>query len=78
MKILKKVVIALLLLSMLLTLCACGKFKCALCGEEKKGKSYKEEVFGREIKICRDCYEIGEEIDGEINDIIVDIGDLFE
>ena len=73
MKVLRKIVVAALLMAMLLTLCACGKFECATCGEEKSGKRYKEEFLGKEILICKDCHEKGE----EINDIVNDIGDLF-
>ena len=73
MKVLRIAVVALLLVSMLLTLCACGKFKCSTCLEEKTGKRYKEEVFGKEILICKECHEKGEELE----DIVQDIGDLF-
>ena len=73
MKVLRIAVVALLLVSMLLTLCACGKFNCATCREEKSGKRYKEEFLGKEILICKDCHEKGE----ELNDIVQDIGDLF-
>lgn len=74
MKVLKITVIAVLLLTMLLTLCSCGKFKCATCGEEKRGKRYTEEFLGKEITICKECKEAGE----EFKDNLVDIGDLFD
>lgn len=46
-----------------LSVTACSKFECDLCGEEKVGKKY-EGGFGTEI--CKDCY----------NDL-KEIGDLF-
>ena len=54
----KKRISILLMLSMLsMTLTACGKFTCDLCGEEKSGKSYESTVLGEEVVICDDCYQ---------------------
>ncbi len=54
----KKRISILLLSSMLaMTLTACGKFTCDLCGEQKSGKSYESTVFGEEVVICDDCYQ---------------------
>ena len=38
------------------TLIGCGTFTCDFCGDEKKGKNYKSEVWGEELIICKDCY----------------------
>ena len=45
-------------------LCACGKFKCDLCGKEKSGKKYKEEVMGQEVVYCKDCHDELEDLIG--------------
>lgn len=37
-------------------LCACGKFECDGCGEEKSGKKHKVEILGEEGVLCDDCY----------------------
>lgn len=60
------VALVLVIASMAVLLCACGKFKCDLCGEEKSGKKYTGEVLGEEITYCKDCKEDLE-----------DLGDLF-
>jgi hypothetical protein len=53
----KKLICILLLVVVLASLfTACGKFECDACGEEKSGKKYKEEIFGKEVVICKDCY----------------------
>lgn len=74
MKVLRIAIVAVLLITMLLTLCSCGKFECATCGEEKRGKRYTEEFFGKEIVICKDCKEAGE----ELMDNLEDVGSLFD
>ena len=53
----KKATALLLVIATALTLTACGKFTCGLCGEEKSGKSYKTEVLGEKITICEDCHD---------------------
>lgn len=54
----KKLICVLLLIVVLATLfVACGKFTCDLCGEEKTGKRYTEEVWGEEVTYCDDCYQ---------------------
>ncbi len=81
MKVLKIAIVAVLLITMLLTLCSCGKFECATCGEEKTGKRYKEEFLGKEILICKECKKAGEELEKELEDLkdnLVDIGELFD
>ena len=61
----KKFVLLVVLVAMLSTLlCACGKFTCDLCGEEKSGKKHKEEVLGEKVVICDDCYKGLEELAG--------------
>lgn len=53
----KKVFLILLAMAAMLILTACGKFTCDLCGAEKSGRSYKREVLGEQIIICKDCYD---------------------
>lgn len=54
----KKIVASLLTVAAVLSLNACGKaFKCDVCGEEKTGKSYKENVFGVEVTYCKECHD---------------------
>ena len=38
-------------------LTACGKFECEMCGKEKSGKKYKNEVLGEEVVMCEECYK---------------------
>lgn len=50
-------------LALLTLLTACGgTFTCDICGEEKSGRQYKEDLFGEEIVYCKDCKEALEEI----------------
>ena len=59
----KKIVLAMLIVaSLLATMTSCGKFTCDICGDEKSGKKHKEEVFGEEVVICKDCYEDMEDL----------------
>lgn len=53
----KKIAALLLVVVATMSLTACGKFTCDICGEEKTGKSYKTEVWGQDVVICKDCYE---------------------
>lgn len=55
----KKIIASLALLTLLLSLTACGNksFKCDMCKKEKVGKSYKSQLMGEEITICDDCYK---------------------
>jgi ribosome-binding protein aMBF1 (putative translation factor) len=48
------------MLASLLT--ACGKFECDFCGKEKSGKKHKEELMGKEVVICDECYKELEEL----------------
>ena len=74
----KKLIGLLLLLSMLATLLTgCGKFTCDLCGEERSGKQYKEEILGEEIVYCRECYDELKALEEGANDLKDAIGDLF-
>ena len=54
-----KKILSLAAVALMLTvfLCGCGKFTCDLCGEEKSGKKYKEELLGQEIVYCKDCHD---------------------
>lgn len=57
----KKFVLLVVLVAMVSTLlCACGKFTCDGCGEEKSGKKHKVEFMGEEGVLCDDCYETWE------------------
>lgn len=58
----KKTALILVVLAMAMMLTACGKFTCDICGKEKSGKSYKADVFGQEVVICKDCHEDLEEV----------------
>ena len=56
----KKLVCVLLLIAMLamvFTGCDIGYFSCSLCGEEKLGVMYKDEVLGVEITYCQECHD---------------------
>ena len=52
----KKISFILVTLALLLSLTACGKFTCDVCGKEKTGKQHKDELFGAEVIICDDCW----------------------
>lgn len=59
----KKILFTMLLVATLvLTLTSCGKFTCALCGEEKSGKRYTEEVLGQEVTYCKECHDSLEDL----------------
>lgn len=63
----KKFVALLMLVVIVATLlCACGSFKCDLCGEEKSGKKYTEKLAGETITYCKDC-----------KDALEDLGNMF-
>lgn len=66
----KKISLVLITLVATLSLTACGKFTCDLCGEEKSGKSYSYELLGSKLTICNDCYK-------EIKDLYSDLEGLF-
>lgn len=53
----QKISVMLLVMIATLSLTACGKFTCDLCGEEKSGKSYSMELLGEKVTICNDCYQ---------------------
>ncbi|MDE6873135.1 MAG: hypothetical protein K2P87_01555 [Lachnospiraceae bacterium] len=53
----RKVIAALLATVTILSFTGCGKFTCDMCGEEKSGKKYQEELFGETITLCNDCYK---------------------
>ena len=63
-----KKLISLTALAVLLAvfLCACGKFTCDICGEEKTGKKHKMEVdiLDTEVVYCDDCYNALDELAG--------------
>ena len=66
----KKLICVLLVVVMMATLLtACGKFKCDVCGEEKSGKKYTEEILGEEIEMCKDCHEKAEELEEGLEDL---------
>lgn len=51
----RKVVMLLVVVLTMLTLTACGRFECDLCGAEKSGRSYAASVWGEEVTICKEC-----------------------
>ena len=68
----KKIVsIALVLVMLCSALVGCGKVKeCELCGEEYKGKTYKGEVLGVEVEICKDCNKELKELEKEMEELL--------
>ena len=57
-----KVVSLIVLVSMMmLSLAACGKSECFVCGEEKFCKTYENDLRG-EIDVCKDCKSGIEEV----------------
>ena len=67
----KRLICILLVVVMMATLLtACGKFKCDLCGEEKSGKKYTDEVLGEEVECCKDCHEDLEEAEDLAEDLL--------
>lgn len=63
----KKISVLLIALVAMLSLTACGKFTCDICGQESTGKKHKIEVFDEKYTVCDDCNRIYEEL-----------GDLYE
>ncbi|MBQ8551135.1 MAG: hypothetical protein IJ426_07350 [Clostridia bacterium] len=72
------VMLAVLMMASLL--CACGEktFKCDCCGENKKSKEHKIELFGVEMVVCEDCRDEIEEGMDELGDLDIDLDDLFK
>ena len=58
-RILSLVLLAVMLLTVCLSVTACGKkAECSLCGEEYPVRKMEmEEVFGEEVYVCEDCME---------------------
>lgn len=80
----KRICIALLALAMTLLLTACGSFECGICGKEKSGKRYTDEILGQEVTYCKDCHEelekLGsglENLTSGLEDLTSGLGDLF-
>ena len=68
--VMKKIICSIvLILATMLCLVGCGKFTCELCGEEKSGKQYKDELFGEEIVYCSDCHEELEELEEGLDEL---------
>ncbi|MBQ8350831.1 MAG: hypothetical protein IJY20_02150 [Clostridia bacterium] len=66
----KKLIFGLVMAATLATaLTGCGKFTCDLCNEEKSGKQYKDEMFGQEVVICKDCYNDLKELEEGLEDL---------
>ena len=51
----KKLAVILLVAVIALSLAACSKFKCDLCGEEKFGKVNQTTFLGQDMQYCNDC-----------------------
>ena len=60
----KKFLCLLVLVAMVASmLVACvGSFTCDLCGKDKTGRKYTEELLGEKIEYCSDCKEGLEEL----------------
>lgn len=58
----KKISVLLVAITAMLSLTACGKFTCDMCGQEKVGKNHKIEILGEEIIICDDCKSAMEDV----------------
>jgi len=65
----KKIIITLTVVTVMMSLTGCGKFKCDICGQEKSGKSYSVEVFGQQATLCKDCYDEMKELQEELQDL---------
>ncbi len=73
-KILSLILALLILSTAALTLSSCGKVTCPLCDDEVFALSTKKtEIFGQEVKICKDCYnglnKLGKEIEEGLEDL---------
>ena len=53
----RKIIALIAVVALALSLTACGKFTCDMCGQEKGGKQHKSEMLGVEVVICDDCYK---------------------
>ena len=58
----KKILAVLLTAATVLSLTACGKFTCDMCGEEKSGKKHTESLLGQDVTICNDSYKSIEDL----------------
>ena len=54
------------IIAIAMSVTACSKFECDLCGDEKTGRKY-ETSFGAEI--CKDCYEELEELEDSLKEL---------
>ena len=69
-KVLSLVLALLILSTAALTLASCGKVTCPLCNDEVSSLSTKKtEVFGEEVKICKDCYKGLKELEEGLEDL---------
>ncbi len=58
----KKITAMMLAMVAAVSLTACGKFTCDICGEEKSGKQYKAVVMDEEVVYCQDCKDMMDEV----------------
>lgn len=63
-----KKIITVAMLVLILTGCA-KTITCDICGQQKKGKTYEQEVFGVKVEmdICNDCKKGMEDLAGLFN-----------
>ena len=61
------VLLSICLLAALFSGCI-AKFKCDLCGEEKFGTKYTEELMGEAYEYCSDCKEDLDELEEELGE----------
>ena len=60
----KKLICVLLLVVVLMgMLAACSTFTCDICEEEKSGDYYEVTILDETIKVCEDCYDLGNLLD---------------
>ena len=65
----KRIAIVLLVAVLAMSLAACGKFECDLCGEEKFGKVNTTSFLGKEIEYCNECKEDLQELSDSLKDL---------
>ena len=65
----KKISLVLAMIMVSLSLTACGKFTCDMCGQEKSGKNYSVEVMGEKASVCKECYDEIKELQKEMQDL---------
>lgn len=61
--------IAVMIVTLAVSLCSCEKEECWICGEEKFAMFMEEdELFGQKFYTCKDCQKDLEELEEELED----------